>query len=239
MCLVDGVDAALTGRLRQLEEVSILRQLSLEPHPSIIRFVDSWEQHSRLYLRTELAASGDLARFLEALGDFGGLGEARAWKTLVELSGGLAHIHANNFLHLDLKPSNVLIASDGSLRIADFGMSVISGTNGHAEALSPALPTPDGDGAFVWSDHSDTTMSLVPSPILDRDIEGDREYLSPEALADGPMGREADVYSLGILLLEAALNVVLPPSKLAALCDVRILLTFRRRRLGETSHRRL
>ncbi|RXK42292.1 WEE/WEE-UNCLASSIFIED protein kinase [Tremella mesenterica] len=201
------------NRLRQLEEVSILRQLSLNPHPSVIQFVDSWEQHSRLYLRTELLPCGDLARFLAALGDVGGLGEVRVWKSLVELSNGLKHIHSHNILHLDLKPSNILIASDGSLRIADFGMSVLSRSDGMAEGMSPALPQTGLDGGFTWTDEMDGGeggFKMVPSPLLDREVEGDREYLCPEALKDGKLGRAADVYSLGILLLEAAVNVVLP-----------------------------
>ena len=54
-----------------------------------------------------------------------------------------------------------------------------------------------------------------PSPMLERDVEGDREYLSPEALADdavGQVGTHSDVFSLGVVLLEAAGNVALPSS---------------------------
>ena len=179
------------NRLRQLEEVSILHQLSREPHPHIIPFVDSWEYASRLYIRTHLAPCGDLALFLMSLSDVGGMGEARVWKVLYELSSGLQHIHAHNFLHLDLKPSNILITSAGSLQIADFGMSTIMTDAGTVGGVSPALPTAV-DGEFVWDDSKGSVP--VPSPILDREVEGDREYLCPEAL-DGTVGREADVYS--------------------------------------------
>lgn len=243
------------GRLRQLEEVSILHTLSLDPHPHIITFVDSWEHSRRLYLQTELLDFGDLAKFLSALGDSAGLGEARMWKTLSELSSALQHVHSFKLLHLDLKPSNVLITSEGALKIGDFGMSVVSDEQGMVEDhLSPALPDVADGGEFVWdnvdslqeedeeavgrtstdSSASDngprrgtSVMKVIASPHLDRDVEGDREYLSPESL-DGKIGRPADVFrsvglilalqrlasltycSMGILLLEAALNVVLP-----------------------------
>ncbi|WVQ95179.1 hypothetical protein IAU59_002273 [Kwoniella sp. CBS 9459] len=238
------------NRLRQLEEVSILRQLSLNPHPNVVEYIDSWETHSRLYIRTTLAECGDLSKFLGLLGDYGGLGEARVWKTLVELASGIAHIHKHNFLHLDIKSSNILINTDGGLVIADLGMAVICAADAQGRILggfSPALPEKDEQGGFIWTSTANTLtsaaasntsaaessaagsaeegsaeattpgvdedtqrMDVIPSPILDREIEGDREYLCPEALGDGEIGKGADVFSLGMVLLEAAMNVVLP-----------------------------
>lgn len=121
------------------------------------------------------------------------MGEIRVWKTLCELSNGLAHIHKNNFIHLDLKPSNILITAQGSLQIADFGMSTILTLSGTIGAVSPALPDAV-DGEFVWREGQDGSVP-VPSPIIDREVEGDREYLSPEALQKETIGRPADVYS--------------------------------------------
>ncbi|ORX38288.1 hypothetical protein BD324DRAFT_588590 [Kockovaella imperatae] len=198
------------NRLRQLEEVSILRQLSLDPHANILTFVDSWEHSNRLFIRTELASCGDFATFLLTIADAGAMGEARLWKTLYELSLGLKHIHSNHFVHLDLKPSNILITQSGSLKIADFGMSLLVASNGEIGGVSPALPKSGNDGEFLWSDACTEGVVPVPSPILDREVEGDREYLCPEALSERTVGAAADMYSLGILLLESALNVVLP-----------------------------
>lgn len=176
--------------LRQLEEVSILRTLSLNPHPHLISFTDSCEHASRLYIRTELVPCGDLARFLLSQSDIGGLGELRVWKILVELTSGLRYIHQNGFLHLDMKPSNILITQTGQLKIADFGMSTIIDDSGIAGGLSPALPQKGDDGDFTWEHGGEAN---VPSPIMDREVEGDREYLCPEAL-EGVVGREADVF---------------------------------------------
>ncbi|WRT68652.1 uncharacterized protein IL334_005631 [Kwoniella shivajii] len=211
------------NRLRQLEEVSILRQLSLSPHPNVVAYIDSWETRSRLYIRTTLSECGDLSKFLGLLGDFGGLGEDRVWKSLVELSSGLSHIHQNNFLHLDIKPSNILINRDGGLVIADLGMAVICSPDSEGKVLgglSPALPGKDDNGEFVWTNtqNNDTPreekslMDIIPSPILDREVEGDREYLCPEALNDDKnnIGKGADIFSLGMVILESAVNVVLP-----------------------------
>ena len=112
---------------------------------------------------------------------------------LVELSSGLHHVHGHNVLHLDVKPSNILVTRTGSLKIADFGVSTVSSPEGHAADLSPALPLAGKDGGFIWTDKQ--VGGPVPSPILDREVEGDREYLCPEVLGDGQVGREADVFS--------------------------------------------
>ncbi|WWC63567.1 uncharacterized protein I303_106171 [Kwoniella dejecticola CBS 10117] len=229
------------NRLRQLEEVSILRQLSLTPHANVVTYIDSWESSSRLFIRTSLSECGDLSKFLGLLGDFGGLGEERVWKSLIELASGLKHIHENNFLHLDLKPSNILINRDGGLVIADLGMAVICSNDSEGrilEGLSPALPEKDDQGGFIWQtstsvpisdsnsdsasgsvmavtpdekqQNGSSSIDLIPSPIIDREFEGDREYLCPEALSGEPIGKGADVFSLGMVILEAAVNVVLP-----------------------------
>jgi mitosis inhibitor protein kinase SWE1 len=91
---------------------------------------------------------------------------------LIELQG-LKHIHGSGFMHLDLKPANVLITFEGVLKIGDFG-------------LASSWPAQSGiDG------------------------EGDREYIGPEILL-GQYDKPADIFALGLIMLEIAGNVMLP-----------------------------
>lgn len=199
------------NRSRQLEEVSILRVLDKERHPHIVRYLDSWEQAGRLYIRTEMAECGDLSRYLLSLGDVGGLDEGRVWKMLVELTSALEHIHGHGVLHLDFKPSNVLITKEGSLKVADFGLSVFADEEKRFTEFRGGDLDGSGD-SDSYNEGRGKGRALTTSPILDRDFEGDREYLCPEALRDAAPGAPADLFSLGIMTLEAALNVVLPSS---------------------------
>ncbi|KAG8532579.1 uncharacterized protein KY384_002456 [Bacidia gigantensis] len=158
-------------RERKLREVRTLKVLGQSDHT--VELVDSWEHNNRLYIQTEFCEEGSLDIFLNREGYKSRLDDFRIWKVLLELSLGLKHIHESGFIHLDLKPANVLITFEGTLKIADFGMA----------AQWPAQPGIDG--------------------------EGDREYIGPEILR-GEYDKPADIFALGLIMLEIAGNVVLP-----------------------------
>ncbi|KDN51424.1 hypothetical protein K437DRAFT_254837 [Tilletiaria anomala UBC 951] len=197
-------------RLRRMEEVDILRHLQHDgqAHRNVINLLDAWEEGGHLFLQTELCGLGTLAFFLEEYGCMAGnLDEPRLWKILAELSAGLQHIHGNGVLHLDLKPANVLITEVGSLKVGDFGFAT-------RWPLMPAAATLKGAGVHAAAPIGDGDDELVPvrrrgkKQSLER--EGDREYLAPEIMSKGRYGKEADMFSLGLIMLEAGGNVVLP-----------------------------
>ncbi|KAJ9209547.1 hypothetical protein DTO166G4_8859 [Paecilomyces variotii] len=108
-------------RQRRIREVDVLKALANSDH--IISFVDSWEDKGHLYIQTEYCEEGSLDVFLAQVGLKARLDDFRIWKILLELSLGLKHIHDSGFIHLDLKPANILITFEGVLKIADFGMA--------------------------------------------------------------------------------------------------------------------
>ncbi|GAA0676219.1 hypothetical protein GCM10010193_31640 [Kitasatospora atroaurantiaca] len=59
---------------------------------------------------------------------------------LVQIGEALAHLHASGWIHGDLKPGNILLMADGTIRLADFGLAArIEGTHGYA----PPMGSPD------------------------------------------------------------------------------------------------
>ncbi|TKY86556.1 hypothetical protein EX895_004705 [Sporisorium graminicola] len=194
-------------RLRRLEEVDVLRTLSTsgKPHANIVSLFGAWEEEGHLFLQLELCPLGSLAFFLEEYGQqVGALDEPRLWKILAELSSGVAYIHGLNILHLDLKPANVLITEYGTLKIGDFGMAT-------RWPLVDAETTLKGAGLDEEPHAYALEQVAEPWPCqrgLER--EGDRIYLAPEVIFHGQYGKAADVFSLGLILLEAAGNVELP-----------------------------
>lgn len=111
----------LKDRERRIREVDVLKTLTHSDH--IISFVNSWEDYGHLYIQTEYCEEGSLDVFLAQAGLKARLDDFRIWKILLELSLGLKHIHDQGFIHLDLKPANVLVTFEGVLKIGDFGMA--------------------------------------------------------------------------------------------------------------------
>ncbi|BGP25181.1 Fungal Wee1 protein [Rhodotorula toruloides] len=211
-------------RLRRLEEVDILRLFSTDKDasPHLISLVDAWEQSGHLFIQTELCPAGNLANWLEVYGsEHEQLDESRVWKVLAELSAGVAHLHSRNVLHLDLKPANVFITDKGHLKIGDFGLatrwpradpfSIMKG----AAVEGPEWNSLTSEG--IWrTEMGERRIRAKSNGDAPEDLEreGDREYIAPEILG-GRYGKEADVFSLGLIILEAAANVVLPDNGLA------------------------
>lgn len=86
------IENGIVFRLRLREEVDILKLLTEASeggrgHPSVLRYVDNWEQDGLLFIQTELCALGSFGRFLWDYGrKFPRLDEARVWKILAELT---------------------------------------------------------------------------------------------------------------------------------------------------------
>lgn len=110
-------------REQSLLEISKLSQISssnLDYTNHILKYYDSWEEHSYLYIRTELCTS--------SLKDSTGaqlLEEKEIWKICRDVTLGLWLIHHHGYIHLDIKPSNLFI-KEGTVKIGDFGHMIIS-----------------------------------------------------------------------------------------------------------------
>lgn len=117
---------SLKMRENQLREAQIMGALSkseTEGSDHVVRMINSWEASGHLYIQTEFCSDGNLDQFLDRIGNKDRLDDFRIWKILREICLGLLHIHDSGFIHLDLKPANVLLAFNGALKIADFGLA--------------------------------------------------------------------------------------------------------------------
>ncbi|KAI1462599.1 hypothetical protein F4805DRAFT_452425 [Annulohypoxylon moriforme] len=161
----------IKDRAQRRREVCVLEDLRGCDH--VLQLVDSWEESQCLYIQTEYCEEGSLDAFLSFVGVKGRLDDFRIWKILLEIGKGLRSIHTAGYIHLDLKPANIFINNEGTLKIGDFGLT--------------------------------TSLPLERNP----DIEGDREYMAPEALRS-EISQAADVFSFGLIMLEIAANVKLP-----------------------------
>jgi eukaryotic-like serine/threonine-protein kinase len=105
-------------RRRFLREARLAARLS---HPNVVRVYDAGEQDDgRPYIVMEHVDGSTLA---EVLSEHGPLPADEATALAVQACRGLGHAHAAGLVHRDVKPQNLLLQRDGTLKIADFGIA--------------------------------------------------------------------------------------------------------------------
>jgi serine/threonine protein kinase len=113
--IADTIASDPEFRARFRREARIAAGLS---HPNLIGIYDYADGAERPYLVMEYVAGDNLAQRLSSQGEIDSELLTR------ELLGALAHIHAADIVHRDIKPQNVLIAADGSAKLIDFGIAL-------------------------------------------------------------------------------------------------------------------
>jgi eukaryotic-like serine/threonine-protein kinase len=141
-------------------------------HPNLTRIYDYVDSAERPYivmrfipgqmLKAAIYREADLVRRL-------------GFHWLVRTSQALGHMHSRGYVHLDVKPENVLVTEKGNATLIDL-----------------ALAQPIGKPGFLRSIKTRLTGETV----------GTRSYMSPEQITGGALGPPADIYSLGIVIFE-------------------------------------
>jgi serine/threonine protein kinase len=121
------------------------------------------------YLAMELVSGRSASDALRRDGLFS---PERAEQVVRQAAAGLAVVHRQGIVHRDVKPSNLLLAADGTVKIADFGI------------------------VRFLDDETTTTLTSTG------EIVGTSHYLSPERALGEPATPASDVYALGCVLYQ-------------------------------------
>ncbi|HEX5093367.1 MAG TPA: serine/threonine-protein kinase [Burkholderiales bacterium] len=112
------------------EEAKALSSLS---HPNVVRVLDFFREHDTAYMVMSHESGGTLKDRI--LAQKRPPPELWVRQTFLELLDGLREVHARRLLHLDIKPGNIYLRSDGSPLLIDFGAA-----RQVLEADAPSLP---------------------------------------------------------------------------------------------------
>jgi serine/threonine protein kinase len=102
------------------------RTMALLEHRNIVRVYDVGSDGNLVYIVMELVEGGSLVDRLEANGP---LPARQAVDVCLHVLAGLAVSHSRNIIHRDIKPHNVLLTSDGEVRVTDFGIARLAESN--------------------------------------------------------------------------------------------------------------
>lgn len=105
-------------------------------HPNIVAFSECFQDDRNVYLVLELCSHGTL---FDVLVRRKKLPENEIAFYLSQMLLGLQYLHSNRILHLDLKPENIFIADDFTLKIGDFGVSKQIEPDGACKLLGKTL----------------------------------------------------------------------------------------------------
>jgi hypothetical protein len=133
-------------------------------HPNLVAVYHVGEEAGVLYIAMELVTGGSCSDWLAAKGP---MSEAQATWIIAEAARGLGAAHAAGMVHRDVKPANLMLTADGSVKVADFGLA--KNTMGDSAANLTA------------------TGQVMGTP----------NYMSPEQCQGLPLDGRSDLYSLG------------------------------------------
>jgi serine/threonine-protein kinase len=119
-------DADLAGRFRrEALAATVLR------HPNIVACLDTGTDRDQPYLVMDLVDGEDLAARLKRGGR---LASSVAARVGLDVARALGVAHVRGIVHRDVKPGNILLASDGRAMVTDFGIARLAAD---AEAVKP------------------------------------------------------------------------------------------------------
>ncbi|MEO8904151.1 MAG: serine/threonine-protein kinase [Polyangiaceae bacterium] len=147
-------------------EARLLAELD---HPNILKVYDFVRRSERMWLVLEYVDGVTLEDVLKKTKR---LPETFASAVALEVCRALTHAHAHGVVHRDVQPKNILIASNGSLKLANFSV-----------AFDERLPT-------------------APELLEGGTGYGGPSYMSPEQILGERADGRSDLFSLGVLLYE-------------------------------------
>jgi serine/threonine protein kinase len=159
-------DPAFAERFHR--EARVLARLN---HPHIVSVFDFGTQGPYWYLLLEYVDGVNLREGMQA----GGFTPGDCLALVQDICAALKFAHDEGILHRDIKPENVLLDSRGRVKIADFGLAKLVGTD-------------EQDGVTLTRQGA---------------VMGTLHYMAPEQLeTPQDVDRRADIYSLGVVFYE-------------------------------------
>ena len=157
------------------KEIKLLENLR---HPHVITYFNSFKQNGNIYIVIEYINGGSLEDLLvKNIKQQKKIDEKTLWDLLIQSLSGLLYLHEKRkIIHRDIKPDNLLLDSEGHLKISDFGVSAIK------------------------SDEVDDLLKCHGT------VAGPIQFMAPEMCLGDAYDFKSDIYMLGLTFWFMASN---------------------------------
>jgi serine/threonine protein kinase/Tfp pilus assembly protein PilF len=164
------IDAAMERRFQQEA-----RAASALNHPNILTIYEVHQQDEPNFIVSEYVEGVTLRERLRH-----GLVPLReALDICIQIAGALSTAHGAGIVHRDVKPENVMVRTDGLVKVLDFGLAKLHGR--------PSIASESGSTSF----HTNTGL-----------VMGTVNYMSPEQARGEHADYRSDIFGFGVLLYE-------------------------------------
>ncbi len=175
------------------------RVMSDLDHPHIVRVHHAGDEGGVFHLTMDLIAGPEGgARSLEDVLAQGRPDEHQVRTWALEICDALSYAHHHDVIHRDLKPSNILLDANNRVKVADFGLAKVVGTDYLKSMVDHSL------SVVGEMSHGDQKTMGGPSGTRPtssaRAILGTYDYMAPEQKAGGDVSVPSDLYAVGVIL---------------------------------------
>ena len=162
--VLPGQDEELRERFaREARSAASLR------HHNVVTIYDIGEDDGKAFLAMEFLDGESMAELIRRRAP---LSIERRLQLMIELCAGLGFAHRGGIIHRDIKPGNLMITNEGTLKVLDFGL------------------------ARVMTEGTNTGLTRVGS------VMGTPHYMSPEQVEGKIVDPRSDIFAVGVVLYE-------------------------------------
>ena len=145
-------------------------------HPNIITIHEIDQADGTDFIVMEFVAGKNLQQLIPS----SGLPVVDVLKYAIPISSALAAANAAGIIHRDIKPGNIMVGSNGIVKVLDFGLAKLTAQEESADGATQTFKAHTEEGTIV----------------------GTAAYMSPEQAQGKPVDARSDIFSLGAVLYE-------------------------------------
>lgn len=139
-------------------------------HPHIVQVFDTEEAYGTFFIVMEKLSGMSLQDIIRERRQ---LDHSRTRQMVIQIASALHYAHQSGIVHCDVKPSNIVVTSGGSAKLADFGIAL--------QRRSGSAPSDEEPGS----------------------IGGTPAYMAPEQVLSSEIDGRCDIYALGLTAFSA------------------------------------
>ena len=171
------------AKILSINEIKLLPNFS---HPHIIKYHYSFEDNGSLCIILDYINNGDVKKLIDSYKILNiQIPEELIWNLLLQCMSGIVYLHDRGVIHRDIKPQNLLLDNNMTIKIGDFGGSTIFKDLGLIKNANEFQFNHTNIGTF--------------------------DYMAPEVFQYLNYTEKADIYSMGATFFEIC--HFLPPKK--------------------------